>query len=58
MFGSWKVSKKEKKNVKENYFLIFGFEMENTKENQIQLKLVRNLHIINIGQKLTYFQTI
>ena len=34
MFGSWKVSKKEKKNVKENYFLIFGFIIKNTKKNK------------------------
>ena len=27
--------KKKKKKVKENDFLIFGFPMENTKENQI-----------------------
>ena len=37
MFGSWKIlkKKKKKKKVKENDFLIFGFPMENTKENQI-----------------------
>ena len=37
MFGSWKIQKKKKKKkkVKENDFLIFGFPMENTKENQI-----------------------
>ena len=34
MFGSWKVVKK-KKNVKENGFLMFGFTVENTKENKI-----------------------
>ena len=33
-FGSHKVLKKEK-NVKENGFFIFGFVIENTKENQI-----------------------
>ena len=31
MFG-WKVLKKEK-NVKKNYFLLFGFIMKNMKEN-------------------------
>ena len=36
MFGSWKILRTEKKKkVKENDFLIFGFPMENTKENQI-----------------------
>ena len=34
MFGSTKVLKKEK-NCKENDFLIFGFIIRNTKENQI-----------------------
>ena len=28
-------TKERKKNVKENYFLMFGFIMKNTKENQI-----------------------
>ena len=35
MFGSQKVLGKEKKNIKENYFLMFGFTMENAKERQI-----------------------
>ena len=35
MFGSQKVQKKEKKNIKENDFLIFGCHMENIKENQV-----------------------
>ena len=33
----------KKKNTKENYFLIFGFIIENMQENKIELKLVRNL---------------
>ena len=35
MFEYWKVLKKEKKNGKENNFLLFGFNMLNTKENKI-----------------------
>ena len=31
MFESWKVLKKEKKIIKENNFLIFGFTMKNMK---------------------------
>ena len=42
MFGFQKVLRKEKK-AKENDFLMFGYTIENIKENQIQLKLVRNL---------------
>ena len=34
MFGSWKVSKKRKKNVKKNYFLMFCFIIRNTKKNK------------------------
>lgn len=34
MFGSHKVPRKEKKNAKENVFLMFGFTIENTKENK------------------------
>ena len=34
MFGSWKYQEKNK-NVKENDFLVFGFAMENIKENQL-----------------------
>ena len=33
MFGSKK--RKRKKNAKENDFLMFGFTIKNTKENQI-----------------------
>ena len=33
MFGYWKVLRKEKKNAKENDFLMFGFTMENMKES-------------------------
>ena len=33
-FGTWKVLVKEK-NTKKNYFFMFGFTVENTKENQI-----------------------
>ena len=35
MFGSHKVLKKEKKNIKRNGFLIFNFVMENINETQI-----------------------
>ena len=35
MFGSKKVLKKEKENVKKNYFLIFGITIENSKANKI-----------------------
>ena len=34
--------------LKKNNFLIFGFIMKNTKENQIQLKLFRNLYILKL----------
>ena len=33
MFGSWKILRKEKKNIKENDFLMFHFTEENTKEH-------------------------
>ena len=35
MFGSRKILRKEKKNVKENDFFMFGCYMKNIKENQI-----------------------
>ena len=35
MFGSQKISIREKKNAKENDFLIFDCFMKNIKENQI-----------------------
>lgn len=35
MFDSRKLLMKEKKNVKKNGFLMFGFIIENTKENEI-----------------------
>ena len=35
MFGFRKVQRKEKKNTKENDFLIFGCPMKNIKENKI-----------------------
>ena len=47
MFGSWKVLRKEKK-IKKNGFLMFGFIMKNTKENQISLKLIKNLCILKL----------
>ena len=47
MFGSQKALKKEK-NVKKNYFLMFGYTLKNAKENQIQLKLFRNLYIFKL----------
>ena len=31
----WFPKSTKKKNVKENYFLIFGYLLENTKKNQI-----------------------
>ena len=34
MFRSWKVLRKEKKNVEETGFLMFDFIVENMKENQ------------------------
>ena len=39
MFGSHKVLKKRKKNVKKNIyiFFIYGFTKENRKENKISL---------------------
>ena len=47
MFGSWKVTRKEK-NAKENDFHTFGFPIKNIKENQIQLELVGNLYICKL----------
>lgn len=45
MFDSQQVLRKEKKNNnKENNFLMFGF----IKENQILLKLFRNLYIFEV----------
>ena len=35
-------STKERKKIKKNNFLTFGFTMKNTKEKQINLKLVKN----------------
>ena len=35
IFSSQKILRKEKKNVKENDFLIFDCTMKNTKESQI-----------------------
>ena len=35
MFGSRKIQRKEKKNAKENDFLMFGCPIKNIKENQI-----------------------
>ena len=46
MFGSWKVSKKEKKNVKENYFLIFCFIIKNTKKNKSNI--IKIIKLFNI----------
>ena len=37
-FGTRKVLGKEKKNVKGNYFLMFGSTVENVEENQISTK--------------------
>ena len=34
--------------LKENKFLIFGFALKNTRENQLQFKLVRNLCIFKL----------
>ena len=48
MFDSRKVLRKEKKNAKKNGFLMFGFIMKNTKENQISLKLIRNLCLLKL----------
>ena len=48
MFDYRKALRKEKKNIKENGFLIFGFTMENAKENQIQLKFVKILYIFKL----------
>ena len=45
MFGFRKILRKEK-NVKKNVFLLFNFTIENMKENQILLELVRNLCIL------------
>ena len=35
MFDSPKIIRKEKRSVKENSFLVFGFTTKNTKENKI-----------------------
>ena len=35
MFGSSKVLRKEKKNVKKNDFFMFGFTIKNIKKNKI-----------------------
>ena len=43
-----RVLKKEKKILKENNFLIIGFIVENTKENKIELKLIRILFIFKL----------
>ena len=49
MFDTQQVLRKEKKNAKENDFLIFGFIMKNTgKKNQIYLKLIRNLYTLKL----------
>ena len=47
MFGFWKILRKEK-NVKENDFFMFGCPMKNIKENQIWLKLIKNLCIFKL----------
>ena len=47
MFGSPKILRKEK-NVKENDFFMFGCPMKNIKENQIWLKLIKNLCIFKL----------
>ena len=39
-----KSAKKRKKNIKENNFLIFVRLMKDLKENQIQIKLLKNLY--------------
>ena len=38
----------KEKNAKENYFLIFGYPIKNTKKNQIYIKLVKNLFIFKL----------
>ena len=35
MLGFRKVLKKGKKNIKEDYFIMFGIDMQNMKENKI-----------------------
>ena len=40
--------KGKKKNAKENDFLMFGCPMKNIKENQIWLKLIKNLCIFKL----------
>ena len=47
VFGSQKVLRKIK-NVKNNYFLMFRFLMKIIKENQIYIKLFRNLSILKL----------
>ena len=39
---------KEKKNAKKNVFFMFGCPMKNIKENQIWLKLIKNLCIFKL----------
>ena len=46
MFGQRKVARK--KNGKTKYFLKLDCNMKNIKENQIYLKLVRNLSILKL----------
>ena len=41
-------TKKRNKNIKENYFLIFDCLIEDTKENKIQLRLIRNFYILEL----------
>ena len=50
MFGSHKVARKEKKNAKENDFLIFDFTIKNSKK--------KKLNIIKIIKKFVYFKII
>ena len=48
MFDSQKTLRKEKKNAKENHFLIFDCLIKKIKENQVQIKLLKNLSILKL----------
>ena len=46
MFGSWKILRKEK--MLRKMILMFMMSNENVKENQIYIKLFRNLSILKL----------
>ena len=48
MLGFHKILRKEKKNAKENNFLMFNCLINFSKENHIQIKLFINLIILKL----------